>query len=171
MIWRFINNYAWRGRLRGFRTTHRIFNVTRLLTATLLIVGTLGPTNLAFCEHHSKVEKVTGQIVAYSSFPACLNGNVYWAMLIRVQNRRTGLPSNFVQVQFSLPCAEHPEWLDHKPPVQEFRLKRQKDEDSVLKEFSDRNPESADKCDPEFTDQMRQMGAPENVETCTGNGG
>jgi hypothetical protein len=56
-------------------------------------------------------------------------------MLIRVQDRATGLPGKFVRVQFSLPCAEHPKWLDRKPSVQKFRLKREENADSVLKEF------------------------------------
>jgi hypothetical protein len=100
--------------LRGVRTTHTISDVTRLLAAALLLLGTVSPTNLAFSEPSSKVEKITGRIVAYSSGLACLNGNGYWSMLIRVQDRTTALPPRFVQVQFSLPCAEHPEWLDRK---------------------------------------------------------
>ena len=134
------------GRLRGIRTTHTISSVTRTLAAALLLLGTVSPKNLASCGHSSKVEKVTGRIVAYASDLACLNGNGYWSMLIRVQDRATGLPPRFVQVQFSLPCAEHPEWLDRKPSVQKFRLKRQQDADSVLKEFYDCPPDSADKC-------------------------
>jgi len=134
------------GRLRGVRTTHTISSVTRLLAAALLLLGTVSPNNLAFCGSSSKVEKVTGRIVAYSSALACLNGNGYWSMLIRVQDRATGLAPRFVQVQFFLPCAEHPEWLDRKPSVQKFRLKRQQDSDSVLTEFYDCPPDSADKC-------------------------
>ena len=127
--------------------------MTRLLAATLLFVAILGPANPALCERHSKVEKVTGRIVAFSSLPACLNGNVYWAMLIRVQDRRTGFRSKFVQVQFSLPCPQKPDWLERRPSMQKFRLTRQPDADSVLKEFSDCAPESTDKCAPEFTDK------------------
>jgi hypothetical protein len=136
------------GRLRGVRTTHTISSMTRLLAAALLLLGTVSPNSLAFCGSSSKVEKVTGRIVAYSSDLACLNGNGYWSMLIRVQDRAASLPPRFVQVQFSLPCAEHPEWLDRKPSVQKFRLKRQPDADSVLKEFYDCSPDSADKCPP-----------------------
>jgi hypothetical protein len=134
------------GRLRSVRTTHTISSVTRLLAAALLFLGTVSPNNLAFCRSYSKVEKVTGRIVAYYSDLACLNGNGYWSMLIRIQDRAMGLPPRFVQVQFSLPCADHPEWLDRKPSVQKFRLKRQQDTDSVFKEFYDCLPDSADKC-------------------------
>lgn len=67
-------------------------------------------------------------------------------MLIRLQNRATDDLPRFIEVQFSLPCAEHPLWLDRKPPAQEFRLKREQDADSVLKEFYDCAPNSADKC-------------------------
>jgi hypothetical protein len=120
--------------------------MTRLLATTVLFAATFSSTNLALCEHHSKVEKITGRIVAYSIFPACLNGNGYWSMLIRVQDRTSGLPPKFVQVQFSLPCAEHPEWLDRRTSVQKFSLRRQQDADSVLQEFEDCEP--TDKCAP-----------------------
>lgn len=118
----------------------------RVLAAALLLLGTVSSTSLAFCEPSSKVEKITGRIVAYSNELPCLNGNGYWSMLIRVQDRTTALPPRFVQVQFSLPCAEHPGWLGRKPSVQKFRLKRQQDTDSVLKEFYDCAPDSDDKC-------------------------
>jgi len=120
--------------------------VARLLAATVLFAASLGRTNLALCERHPNVQKITGRIVAYSSFPACLNGNGYRSMLIRVQDRTTGLPPKFVEVQFSLPCAEHAEWLDRRTSVQQFRLRRQQDADSVLKEFYDCGDESTDKC-------------------------
>jgi len=122
------------------------WGIRRLLAAALLLLGTLSPTNLAFCEPSSKVEEITGRIVAYSSGLACVNGNGYWWMLIRVQDRTTALPPRFVQVEFSLPCTEHPEWLGRKPSVQKYRLKRQQDADSVLKEFYDCPPESAGNC-------------------------
>jgi hypothetical protein len=121
------------------------FSVTRLLAVALLVLVTLGPANFAICKPSAKLEKITGRIVAYSSDLACLNGNGYWSMLIRVQDRKTATP-RFVQVQFSLLCAEHPEWLDHEPSVQKFRLRRQQDADSVLKEFSDCPPDSANEC-------------------------
>lgn len=130
----------------GVRTTHTISDVTRFLAAVLLLLGTVSPPNLAFCEPSSMVEEITGRIVAYSSGLACLNGNGYWSMLIRVQDGTNALLRKFVQVQFSLPCAEHPEWLGRKPSVQKFRLKRQQDADSVLKEFYDCPPGSAGNC-------------------------
>jgi hypothetical protein len=84
--------------------------------------------------------------VVYSGDVVCLNGNGYWSMLIRLQDRATDIPPRFIQVQFALPCAEHPQWLDRKPSVKKFRLKRQQDADSVLKEFYDCAPNSADEC-------------------------
>jgi hypothetical protein len=125
---------------------HTISTVTRMLAAALVLAGTCGPTNLAHCERSSKVERITGRIVAYSGALACLNGNAYWSMLIRIQDRPTSLSPRFVQVQFSLPCAENPEWLGHKPPMQKFRLKRQQDADSILEEFYDCSPDLANKC-------------------------
>jgi hypothetical protein len=123
---------------------HIISNVTRLLAAALLLLGTVSRTNLAFCQPFWEVEEIAGRIVAVSIFPACLNGNGYWSMLIRIQDRTTGVPPRFVEVEFSLPCEARPEWLDLKPSVQKFRLKRRQDADSVLKEFYDCSP--ADEC-------------------------
>ena len=146
MKWRFFTNHVQSVRLRRVWTTHTISSVTRFLVAALLLLGTVSPSNLGFCAPSSKVEKITGRIVAYSSDLACLSGNGYWSMLIRLQDRATDLPPRFVQVQFSLPCAEHPEWLDRRPSMQQFRLKRQQDADSVLKEFYDCAPDSAEEC-------------------------
>lgn len=116
-----------------------------MLAATLVLAcGVALSPNLAHCERPSKVETITGRIVAYSGALACLNGNGYWSMLIRIQDQPTSPSPKFLQVEFSLPCAEHPEWLDRKPSVQKFRLKRQQDADSILKEFYDCSP--ANKC-------------------------
>src|SRR5439155_26513545 len=38
------------GRLRGIRTTHTIFTVTRLLAAALLLLGTVSRTTLLFAD-------------------------------------------------------------------------------------------------------------------------
>jgi hypothetical protein len=116
------------------------------MAAALVLLGTVNSPNFVFSETTSKVEKIRGRIVAYSSDPACLNGNGYWSMLIRVQDRKTGTLPRFVQVQFSPPCSKHLEWLGHRPFVQKFRLRRRQDADSVLKEFYDCAPESAEKC-------------------------
>jgi hypothetical protein len=72
----------------------------------------------------------------------CLNGNAYWSMLIHVQGHATDVPSQFVEVGFSLPCNKSPEWLTRKSPLQKFRLTRERDADSVLREFMDCGPES-----------------------------
>jgi hypothetical protein len=119
--------------------------VERLLV-TVLFAATLGSTNLALCEHHSKVEKITGRVVAYSSFvlPTCLNGNGYWSMLIRVEDRVPSIPPRVIEVQFSLPCEKNPDWLEHKQSVQKFRLVRQESSDSILKEFYDCSRESTE---------------------------
>jgi hypothetical protein len=39
-----------------------------------------------------KAEVISGLVVAYSSFPACLNGNGYWSIVIRVKSP-TDVPS------------------------------------------------------------------------------
>lgn len=136
------------GSERGIEFPNRISNMTRLVAATVLLAAAFGSTNLARCQHNSKVEKITGRIVAYSSFllPTCLNGNGYWSMLIRVEDRSSSLPAKIAEVQFSLPCEKRPEWLEHKQSVQKFRLVRQVSSDSVLKEFYECSPESTGKC-------------------------
>jgi hypothetical protein len=103
--------------------------------ATGFLVAILLSTSLAFS--NPKMETMTGQIVAYSNGLACLNGNAYWSMLIHVQDHATDVPSQFVEVRFSLPCNTAPEWITHKPSPQKFRLTRDQGSDAVLKEFMD----------------------------------
>jgi hypothetical protein len=80
---------------------------------------------------------MAGRIAAYSKRLMCLNGNAYWSMLIHIQDHATDVPSQFVEVQFSLPCNKSPEWLTRKSSIQKFRLTRNEDADSVLREFID----------------------------------
>ena len=70
-----------------------------------------------------------------------MNGSAYWSMLIHVQDHAPDIPSEFVEVRFSLPCDKQPEWLNRKSPLRKFRLRRDQDADSVLKEFMDCGPE------------------------------
>lgn len=84
-------------------------------------------------------ETILGRVVAYSGALACLNGNGYWSMLIRLQ-RPKGDQSDFIRVDFTLPCDKSPEWVSAKPAIQKFRLSRQKDCDAVLEEFFDSVP-------------------------------
>ena len=100
-------------------------------------MGILVSTSYAFAEPSSKVETMAGRIVAYFDGLTCLNGNAYWSMLIHVQDHATDIPSQFVEVRFSLPCNKSPEWLTRKSSRQKFRLTRDRDSDSVLKEFVD----------------------------------
>lgn len=96
---------------------------------------------LAFSAPHAKVESISGRIVAYANPLTCLNGNAYWSMIIHVHDPRN-IPSEFIQVPFSLPCGEAPEWLTAKSPLQKFRLIREKDSDSVRKEFMECSSDS-----------------------------
>jgi hypothetical protein len=89
----------------------------------------------------ARVESISGRIVAYASPVTCLNGNAYWSMVVHVQEPNA-IPSEFVQVHFSLPCGESPDWLIAKSSIQKFRLIREKDSDSVLKEFMECSSES-----------------------------
>jgi hypothetical protein len=91
---------------------------------------------LAFAARPAKIEVISGRIVAYASELACLNGNTYWSMIIHVQDP-IDVASEFVEVSFSLPCAEEPKWLTGKSSFRKFRLIREKDSDAVLKEFMD----------------------------------
>jgi hypothetical protein len=116
--------------------------VMQPLTKVFLTIVILISTSLAFSEPSSKVETVAGRIVAYSDGLMCLNGSAYWSMLIQVQAHAPDIPSQFVELRFSLPCDKSPEWLSRKSYLQKFRLKRDQDADSVLKEFMDCGPES-----------------------------
>jgi hypothetical protein len=78
-----------------------------------------------------KHETISGRVVAYSGFPACLNGNGYWSIIIRVQQPKDS-NSGFIRVEFTLPCKESPEWVSTQPLNQKFRLIRQKSCDAVL---------------------------------------
>ena len=84
-------------------------------------------------------ETILGRVVAYSSSPACLNGHGYWSMVIRVQQPKDNR-SEFIRVDFSLPCDKSPEWVSAKPSIQKFHLFRQKDCDAILEEFMDTEP-------------------------------
>jgi hypothetical protein len=108
----------------------------RPLAKVFLLMGTLISTNLAFPETSSKVETMAGRIVAYSGL-GCLNGNAYWSMLIHVQGHAPDFPTRFVEVRFSSPCNKLPDWLTRKSSLQRFRLTRDQDADSVLREFFD----------------------------------
>jgi len=77
-----------------------------------------------------------GRVAAYSSFPVCLNGNSSWSMVIRVQHPKD-IGSQFIRVDFSLPCGKSPEWASGKPSPQKFRLRRERDCDTVLEKFRD----------------------------------
>jgi hypothetical protein len=81
-------------------------------------------------------ETILGRVVAYSIFPACLNGNGYWALVIRVQ-RPKDRPEEFIRIDFTLPCNARPDWLVATQPIQKFRLFRQKDCDAELVRSTD----------------------------------
>ena len=117
-------------------------------------MGILISTSLAFSEPSSKVEAMAGRIVAYSNGLMCLNGNAYWSMLIHVQDHATDVPSQFVEVRFSLPCNKSPEWITRKSSLQKFRLTRDQDADSILKEFIDCVTESPSGHTPEPCPQV-----------------
>ena len=112
----------------------------------LSLIAIVASVNVAFSAPPSKTETITGRVVAYGDGLACLNGNTYWSMLIHVQNHATDATPRFVQVPFSLPCKETPQWLNRKSPIQKFRLKREQGADSALREFLDCTPGSTEQC-------------------------
>lgn len=109
----------------------------RPLVKIFLLVEIIVSASFAFAETSPKVETMARRIVAYSDGLTCLNGNAYWSMLIHVQDPATDIPPQFVKVRFSLPCNKSPEWLTRNSSLQKFRLTRDRDSDSVLKEFID----------------------------------
>lgn len=91
----------------GFdRTT--IPTVSRLFRPVFLLIVALAHSASASSAPLSKVETITGQVVAYSDGLACLNGNNYWSMLIRVEKRTPLARPEFLQVDFSVPCNQSP---------------------------------------------------------------
>lgn len=92
--------------------------------------------------------------MAYSNGLACLNGNAYWSMLIHVDGHPRDVPSQFIEVRFSLPCDKSPEWITRKSSLQKFRLTRDQDSDAVLKEFMDCRTESPSGHAPEPCPQI-----------------
>lgn len=87
----------------------------------------------------AKRETIAGQIVAYLIPPACLNGNAYWSVLIRVR-RPKDMTSELIRVDFSLPCDKSADWISAKPSIQKFRLFRQKDCDRALEGLISEKP-------------------------------
>jgi hypothetical protein len=116
--------------------------VMRLLAKVFLLMGILISAGLAFSEPSSRIETIAGRIVAFSNGLTCLNGNAYWSILIHVQDRATDVQSHLIEVRFSLPCDRSPEWINRKSSLQKFRLTRDREADSVLKEFIDCAAES-----------------------------
>ena len=111
--------------------------MTQLISRLLVFLGIFCVGALVFSAPLSNVEVIAGRIVAYSRALTCMNGNAYWSMIIHVKDHAKDVPSEFIQVQFSLPCDETPKWVMHKSSLQKFRLTRQRDSDSVLEEFMD----------------------------------
>jgi hypothetical protein len=132
--------------LPSHETAEYNLGVKRPLAIALSSIAILAAFNVAFSEPSPKTETITGRVVAYADGLACLNGNAYWSMLIHIQDHGTYAPAKFIQVRFSLPCKETPQWLNRKSTVQKFRLKREQGADSVLKEFLGCVPNSTEQC-------------------------
>src|SRR5271169_6017377 len=113
----------------------RVHSVARLIVFLVVFWTSIS----AFPAPRAKV--VSGRIVAYANPVTCVNGNAYWSMIVHVQDPKD-IPSEFIQVPFSLPCGEAPNWLTARSSLQKFRLIREKNSDSVLKEFMECSSES-----------------------------
>jgi hypothetical protein len=96
----------------------------------LLLCFTCGGV-LAGPPAHEKTQTISGRIVAYSIFPACLNGNTNWSMIIRAEKPEVLAPG-LIRVDFSMPCGGRPDWVSDKKSIQRFRLQRRKDCDIAL---------------------------------------
>jgi hypothetical protein len=96
-------------------------------------------------------ETISGRVVAYSYWLGCLNGNGYWSMVIRVRQSKNIL-SEFIRVDFSLPCDTSPESVSAKLSIQKFRLFRQKDCDAVLEGSTVETPKQEPAMQLESTD-------------------
>lgn len=102
---------------------------------TLLVIAGLGCAGLSAIAA-SRAVTVIGRVTAYSVSPACLNGNAYWSMLIRVQKPKSP-GSRFIRVDFSLPCGQIPQMVSAESSVQQFHLFRNKDCDVALERSTD----------------------------------
>ncbi len=109
------------------------------MRSILLMLSIVCASNPVLSLPRQRHETIVGRLVAYSTQPACVNGNGYWAMVIRVQ-RPKNIQTKFIRVDFSLPCDKSPEWVSAEASVRKFRLYRQKDCDAVLEEFAGTEP-------------------------------
>jgi hypothetical protein len=106
------------------------YQYLRVLVTCFLGSNLAFPTASSFEQH----QHLSGSIVAYARPLACLNGNTYWAMIIHLETRnRVG--TDFIKVDFSLPCTQEPSWLHSKLLPQEFDLIRDQAGDVILNEF------------------------------------
>jgi hypothetical protein len=103
------------------------------MRSVLLVLLLACPSISASPAARPHVETISGRVVAYSGALECLNGNAYWSMVIRVSHPKDPR-SEYIRVDFSLPCDKSPEWLSTKLPIQKFHLFRQKDCDAPLEE-------------------------------------
>ena len=115
----------------------------KIAPLTIVCIFMLGSLANAADSNHVTI---TGRVVAYTNSLACLNSNVYWTMVIHVQPAAKAIPSEFVQVQFSSPCGETPKLFTEKSSLRTFRLQRDKDQDSVLKEFWECSNDASKPC-------------------------
>jgi len=110
---------------------------------TLLVLCFIVVSISAFSAPRPKVETISGRVVAYSNSLACMNGNGYWSMIIRLQPPKD-IPSKLIRVEFSLPCNKSPEWVLSKPSIQRYRLYRKGDCDVVLEGSMAKDEEQID---------------------------
>jgi hypothetical protein len=84
-----------------------------------------------FSQPAPQPKTISGQVIAYSVSPACLNGSGYWSVLIYVEHYKNQ-DAQRIRVDFSLLCGKDAEWISSSPMVKSFRLVRDKDADVVL---------------------------------------
>ena len=101
---------------------------------SVLLILCLTCSTYAVSAGRTQHETVSGQIAAYRIPWGCINGNEYWSMVIHVPHPKAG-HSEFVRVDFSLPCGKSAEWIFTRSTIQTFHLIRQKDCDGQLDEF------------------------------------
>lgn len=128
--------------LRQLLGAASIARMQRPLTVIALLGALIGTGTFA----HSQNRTISGRVVAYNSPLTCLNGNAYWAMIVRVENAAKKL-SEFVRVNFSQPCNVSPTWLD-SGAVRQYRLIREEYRDEILSEFF--------KCEPEHSENQSE---------------
>lgn len=108
----------------------------------VVLLGVACAASLGLTAPRPKAVTLSGQVVAYSGFLLCTNGNSYGSIILKIsKHRRNEL--GFARVELSGPCGSPPLW-DELARLREFRLKRHTPCDARLEQFMNVEPRAAE---------------------------